>query len=909
MEFPKLLLHIDIILATITNFCIANDAKDPKYIYRIPTNSIPVDYNISLIIPPDLREGNTFHGETIVTVKIVRESFYISLHSQGLEINETATTLMNDTIVYKPMAHTYDNETNILSLHFEKQLYRGSYTLNMKFAGNFSQAGVLGNGGFIKIPYTYEEGNSKYNRTLAATHLMPNKARRMFPCWDEPAIKAYFMISVMHHRKYTVLSNWPIREQYKVKNDMKWTHFDRTFTMSAYLVGIVIVSNFTRIENKDKSVSSVSVWCKSSLTSQAIFMHIIAEQITPLLEEYTDRTKGVPKVDHVIVPNYPLTGMGDWGIIIYDESEVVYDDSKDPTFQRRKIASLVAHEIAHQWFGNFITPSWWPDLWLSEGFAVFFQVYFLNKTFEDWRPMDFFVTGAMHDSLYLDDSSLESVTLKLNDTLDYNQLFGDEVYKKAPAILRMLYHAVGDEVFRKGITKYFATKKYMAVTPDDFWSAIQSAKDEASYVPSMRDQKFRIKEVMDTWIVQNRYPVLNVTMNYETAEVAITQKCFHATEDINNKWWIPISYTYQDFPYFSNTMPNNWLKPDEILRVQIITRGWIIVNLQQTAYCRVYYDTAIMERIIRYLNSEEYKNIHVLNRAQIINDAFAFLLEDQLDSSVFINIISYLEREKDYVAWRPMFRILGRNEKYFSLPESKGFKSHMVGIFDKLLEHVGYEENPDDDYITKMLRLDATHWACTVGHAECKRRAAVKLSEHFADPETHKVPQWWHDWTYCFGLAVANKTTWDKMMELYQRTSDKKFWKILSCSEDPDIIISYLNIIAYNTTLFNHEQQALIFNLILENHARNDLVLDYILANFVFIYPRLFPTSLTIKNIISNVFSNEQMSKVKRFAETFFHQDPNGLSNYKIINLIENRKNNLKVSVDIFTKRFGRNQT
>ncbi|XP_071561430.1 aminopeptidase N-like [Temnothorax nylanderi] len=752
----------------------------------------------------------------------------------------------------------------------------------------------------MKIPYTDKEGNS----TLAATCLMPNNVRRMFPCWDEPAIKAYFMISVMHHQEYRVLSNWPMREQYNVENGMMWTHFDRTFTMSAYLVGIVIVSkNFVRIGNADQSDS---VWCKSSLTSQARFMHSIAEKITPLLEEYTNRTKGVPKIDHVIIPNYPVDGMEDWGIIIYDESKVVYDESKDPTFRRRKVASLVAHEITHQWFGNFITPSWWSDLWLSEGFAVFFQEHFLNKIFEDWRTMDLLVTGPIHESLSLDIGLMDSIKLNLHN-LDHGTLFGNEVYKKAPAILRMLYHVVGDEVFRRGITKYFVTKQYMAVTSDDLWSAIQSAKNKASWVPYMRDQKFKIKEVMDTWTTQNRYPVLNVTINYETGEMYITQQCVRATESINNKWWIPISYTDQSFLDFSNTMPNNWLKPDKTLRVQINTRGWIIVNLQQTAYCRVYYDITNLERIIRYLNSEEYTKIHVLNRAQIIDDAFAFLLENQLDSTVFMNLINYLRRERDYVPWRPMFRILAQFFNYFSLPESKSFKSHMVEIFDGVLQHVGYEENPDDDDITKMLRLNALKWACTVGHVECKRRAAVKLSEHLADPDTHKVPQWWQDWTYCFGLAVANRTTWDKMMELYQRTSDKKLWKTLNCAEKPDNIINYLNVIASNTTLFSNLEHAFIFNFILQNHARNDLILDYILTKFDNIKPRLFPTSLTIKNIISNVFSNEQISKVKRFAETYFSQDPNALSS--IIKLIENRKNNLKESVDIFTKRFGRNQT
>ncbi|XP_024878936.1 aminopeptidase M1-like [Temnothorax curvispinosus] len=901
MEFPKLLLHIGLILATVTDFC---GADDPGHIHRLPTNSIPVDYNISLSIP-DLEKSNTFHGETKVIVSIVRESFDISLHSQGLEVDETATTLVNDTIylTYKPTKHTYDYKTNILSLHFEEQLYCGFYTLIMKFAGKFSQTD-FGSGGFMKIPYTDE---ARKNRTLAATYLLPNKARRIFPCWDEPAKGAYFMISVRHHQKYNVLSNWPsqkVRWQDYVENDMKWTHFNRTYLMPTYLVGIVIVSNFVRVTNSNHSVN---VWCRSSLTSQARFVLSIAERVTPLLEEYIGITKGVPKIDHVMVPNYPNGSMGDWGIIIYQESKVVYDDSKDPTFKKRNVASYVANGIAHQWFGTFITPSWWTDIWLNEGFAVYLQAYFLDKTFKGWRAMHLFVTETMHLALQLDDGLAGSVTLNLDDHLD-NQLFVNQVRKKAPAILRMLHHAVGDQVFRKGITKYFATHQYTAVTPDDFWSAIQSAKDEASYDFYMRDQQFGIKEVMDTWIVQNRYPVLNVTMNYKTGDLAIThQKNFHATDDINNKWWIPISYAYEGSPYFSNTMPHNWLKPDETFRVQIITKGWIIVNLQQTAYCRVYYDILIYEKIIPYLSSQEYTKIHVLNRAQIIDDAYAFLLENQLDSYIFIDLITYYERERDYVAWRPMFRILKQNQKYFSLPESKGFKSYMVQTFDGgVLQHVGYEENPDDDDLTKLLRLKALKWACTVGHAECKRKAAVKLSEHFADPDTHKVPQWWQDWTYCFGLAVANRTTWDKMMALYQRTSDKKLWKILNCAEDPDIIINYLNITASNTTLFKDEQHALIFNLILQNHARNDLVLDYILANLNHI-KRNIPGSKTINYIIKNVFSDEQMSKVKRFAETRFHQMPNILSN--IIDLIEQRKSDVKELSDIFAKRFGRSQT
>ncbi|XP_071627754.1 aminopeptidase N-like [Temnothorax longispinosus] len=699
----------------------------------------------------------------------------------------------------------------------------------MQFVGNFPK-GDFPKNGFMKILYTDQKGDN----TLAATFFKPNSARRMFPCWDEPGLKATFSISVMHHQEYKVMSNMLVQKQYNVGNGMMWTHFHHTPTMSTYLVGIVIVPNFFRVGN------AVSVWCKWSLQPQARFVRTIAEKVMPLLEWYTDRFKGTPKIDHVMVPNYPVNGMETWGLIIYDESKVVYDESTDPTFRRREVASLVANKLVHQWFSNYVTPSWWSHVWISEGFAAFFEAYFLNKIFEDWRTMDFLVTERMHDSLYLDTGSLDSITLKLHNTLEYNELFGNEVFNKAPAILRMLYHAVGEKVFRKGIITYLGKNSFGSVTSDDLWNAMQSALQMAPYIPYMHEQQdFKIKDVMDTWINQNRYPVLNVTINYETGEVAVTQKCFRATKRINNnEWWIPMTYADQSNLDFSRTMPNNWLGPNQTSRVEINTRDWIIVNVQQTAYCRVYYDTTNMERIIRYLNSEEYTKIHVLNRAQIVDDAFAFLLEDQLDSSVFMNLISYLRRERDYVAWRPMFRILTELSNYFSLPESKDFKSYISEIFDGLLQKIGYEENPNDDDITKMLRLDATKWACTVGHAECKRRAAVKLSEHLTNPDTHKVPQWWQDWTYCFGLTVANRTTGDKMMELYQRISDKKLWKTLNCAENPNIIINYLNIIASNTTLFNHIDHAFIFNLILQNHARNDLVLDYILENFDNIKPR-----------------------------------------------------------------------
>jgi len=151
-------------------------------------------------------------------------------------------------------------------------------------------------------------------RWLAATYFEPSEARQMFPCWDEPALKATFDISVMHHRKYRVLSNMPIREQFVEQDDMVQTHFNTTPIMSTYLVAIIVMSNFARVSNAD---TTINVWSSSLLISQTKFAHSIAEKVTPLLTEYTNTTAVVPKIDHVLVQNYSIDGMENWGLIFY----------------------------------------------------------------------------------------------------------------------------------------------------------------------------------------------------------------------------------------------------------------------------------------------------------------------------------------------------------------------------------------------------------------------------------------------------------------------------------------------------------------------------------------------------------------------------------------------------------------
>ncbi|XP_011058986.1 PREDICTED: aminopeptidase N-like isoform X1 [Acromyrmex echinatior] len=901
MGFLKLLLNIGLILAM--SFGINGNFE---IIRRLSVNTIPIHYNIKLI--PYLEEDNsTFHGESNVKIVIYHASQSISLHSRELEINERETTLINDKgTVYKPMEHIHDNVTNILTLNFKNTLSPGFYILNLKFVGILSEVGSV-QIGFMKFPYINKEGNKIW---IAATQFEPNGARRMFPCWDEPALKATFNISVIHHQKYIALSNMPIREQFQKKKGFILTHFNTTPIMSTYLVAIVIIpiSDFTCVSNADETIN---IWYNSSLASRIKLAYTIAQRITPLLIEYTNSSEKVPKMNHVIIPNFPVYGMENWGLIIYSqESGILYDEIKQPRYKATRTAMLVIHEIIHQWFGNLVTPSWWSYQWLKEGFAMFIQSYILDNLSKFGVVGNFQVNFLMAINQYCllqDSGSMNSVTLKLNNTLEDGLLFSNEVYVKAPILLRMLHSTITAEVFQKGLIKYLATYQFNSTTPDDLWSTMQSALDESD-VPH---EDYKIKEVMDTWMNQDRYPIVNVKKNYETGEVTISQICFQKfNETITNKWWIPVTFATQSNPNFSNTMPKYWLRPDQNISFTINSNDWIILNLQQTGYYRVNYDIRNWYKISNYLHSGKYKNIHVFNRAQIINDAFFFMMKENKEISgyLFINIISYLSLETDYVAWYPLFRILTRLKKTLLLPKLENVKLRLIELFDRLLLKIGYEENPHDDDLTIMTKIDVLKFACIFGHVKCKAMAAVKLNKHLERPKIYKIRHW-QKFVYCSGLMTANKATWDKMLKLYLKEKhqtekyQKKLLKSLSCAENPDIIINYLNITAFNTSLFHEKEHSLVFIYIIENHARNDLILDYVLNNFEIIKPKSFTINAMITLILSNVYSDEQIDKVKKFSEDIINQlDPNTSST--IQEWIKKRKHYVKKLTDTFSRRF-----
>lgn len=882
MAFLKILVNVGLIFTVATALPVDGDSGNDLSAavnYRLPDNVVPVHYDIELT--PYIEEDKfTFDGKTLITIDIRRATRDLSLHALDLTINETATSLISSDIgSYAPVAHNYDNTTEILTLHFDDELPPGIYNLSMQFVGILNDELH----GFFRTSYFNEK---KERVWLAATHFEATWARRAFPCWDEPALKATFAIAIRHHQNYTAVSNMPIRDKLDDGYGMMWTIFDTTPIMSTYLVAFA-VTDYVRIPNADETLN---MWCRSALAPHSKFAQVVAQKARDILTEYTNSTDKVPKMDHLAVPEFTAGAMENWGLIIYYEPDFAYNEETDRLLHKLRVAVTAAHEMAHQWFGNVVSPLWWSHVWLNEGFASFFEELILNEIFKEWQIMDFFVVKVQQAALHIDVAKrMKPITYEVNTPIEIQSLFSYSSYGKAPAILRMLQHTITPKVFRNGIIRYLHKHQFNSTTSDDLWNALQIALDE-SEVPH---NEYRLKEVMDTWLKQRHFPVVRVTRNYDTGETILTQEHFRPeSEDEHvdsDKWWIPLSYVTQTNPDFSSTLPTHWLRPqDKNISIDgVDPNDWIIVNVQQMGYYRVNYDDTNWRKIATYLNSDNYTKIHVLNRAQIIDDAYHLTIANQLDIEIYLDLVNYLSRETDFVVLYSMFNILEFTEDLYRIPENYYLKEYVLRILNELIKDVGYDEDPADDDITKLKRYNILKWACAFGHSECKRIAAVKLNEFLANPETHRVSADFKEWMFCNGIMEANASTWNELKDMYYVNNDEDTLEYLGCSENSNILIDFVNTSVSDDLIMEHQNE--IISNIIQKHSDNDEVLDYMLENLQEITPKKKVKEQTLVGIVHSVHSHKRLDKISGFVKN----NIKGVASTNIQKIIEERKSNL----------------
>lgn len=493
-----------------------------------------------------------------------------------------------------------------------------------------------------------------------------------------------------------------------------------------------------------------------------------------VLEQYTKIDYMLPKMDLLAIPDFSAGAMENWGINTYRESFLlVPSDSK----ARMKIRSseVVQHEFTHQWFGDLVTCKWWDYLWLNEGFARYFQYFATGMVRPSWSMEELFVVEAFQSSLAYDQTPRHPITASVNTPEEINDLFDTISYSKAASVLRMLNYLVTEDLFQLSLQEYLKKFSQNAAEPLDLFTSFDGVLYDKEYDIG---NGLTVNEFMSNWTLQSGYPVLNISRNAATNTFLVNQGQFYVNKTAGNinetaAWHIGLTYTTSASKNFTYTQPSVWTNKTNTSTVFPAPRDidWYIFNIQSIGLYRVNYDIDNWVALIKQLNDSP-SSIHVLNRAQLIDDAFNLARSGQLDYSVPLNLSKYLKNENDITPWYSAMNgfayLLERMPR--SGGEYENLKSHvssLAGIVYSNLEDLVAKNNTEFKVLSAWETF--SKWACKLENKYCTKKAQEYFNK-WQKGET--IPADIKDAAFCVGVKNSKgPSVFNNMFALYGSTN------------------------------------------------------------------------------------------------------------------------------------------
>ncbi|KAK0402600.1 hypothetical protein QR680_016425 [Steinernema hermaphroditum] len=732
-------------------------AESNTTFHRLPDFAKPLHYRI--YIKPDL-ENSTFEGTAVIDVLLTEPTDHVVLHSL-VNITEASYLLANSS----EQSSTYEvlEEASMWRFNFSELMNDDTrVVLNISFNGTISR-------GKDGVYYGIERTENETSR-FVTTQFESTYARKAFPCWDEPAFKALFTISLEVDADLTALSNGAVAHE-KYIGDKKVVTFETTPPMSTYLVAFAI-GDFEYLEDKVKDGPLVRMYTipgKVSLMEKALAHHVKAFEYFSRVFDYPYPMK---KIDGIAVPHFGAGGMENWGLILYNE-RFLFDDDVDVNSLIYAI-SVVGHEVAHFWFGNLVTMKWWNDLWLKEGLATFLAYQFIEDNYPEHMPWDFFI-GMLLDMAQDVDHLKGSHPIRISVD-DQNQLprYYDAItYKKSAHLIRMLYHHVGKDNFWSALSLYLKRHEYGSTETSDLWQAF---KDATGKVGRLLDVELRgvgkdVERLMSIWTTQTGYPFLTVSFNTKTRGTAMTisQKRFLASGEIDSTsdpWLLPLQILVAK----NNTNATySLLYPDEeqlLPSEDVASSDFFQINPEHSGYFHVKYDAAEFRNLLKaYQENSDIDDFLDLIKSSGNEDSFVVL--SAIDDALF-----------------PIPRWLQEAEEYELVDKYYRF---ITTIFKASSQKIGWRREPQEDLQTTYTRYYFKNIMILANDSETitEAKECVKLS------------------------VASSKEGARRLFELYKnggKAADSDSYLIaLACSQDAETVEEVMHYVVQKENKTNHD--------------------------------------------------------------------------------------------------------
>ncbi|XP_054725819.1 aminopeptidase N-like [Anastrepha obliqua] len=757
---------------------VALSETDTDLNYRLPNATEPLHYDVELTT--NVHNGTKkFTGTVKILLEVIDNTNTIVLHERQLsEIKATISNANGTGGVQEQLSTSYEEAREFLSLTPTNQsltFSKGTFwVLTITYAGELR----VDNLGFYLSTYTDEKDNTHY---LATTQFAPYHARYAFPCYDEPAKRATFTITINHDPSLNAMSNMPLDEEMSRPG---YSVFQKTPSMSTYVVAFV-VSDFEYTEGVLNSIPQ-RVYTRPGTKQNQQWALVSGMLFLQSLAEYYNIDFVLPKLYQVGVPDFFFAAMENWGLVTYREQYMMYNNKTSTIFAKTDSANTIAHEYCHQWFGNLVTLKWWTYLWLKEGFANLFAWKTIDTIYPDWDVYQLFLIADFHVALFADSTGQSNpMTHYVQTPSEIIARYDAISYSKGASVLYMWQCVLTDEVFRQGLNLYLTTNQYGAADEYQLFEALSIAADAQNVsLPATMAAMF------SSWSQQSGYPLLTVTRNYNNDKFTITQEAFYQNTSLTSDktWYIPLNYAHKSNPDYRNTTASHFMlktKEIEISDNSLAADDWLILNKQSTGFYRINYDEQNWNLIIDELKSRPYK-FHPRNRAQLINDLYWCTFTDRIDHSILLNLLQYLSNEDQYAPWSMSYTIIFTLDYYLNTDkEYKNFQLFVASLVTGLYEKLGVNDISGEQPLTKFIRNIAIDIACLSGFESCLTETNNKLKELMNNGITIEPNVRFN--IYCNGLRQSDDAEFDFVYNQILQSSDQAFrdslTSTLGCSQ------------------------------------------------------------------------------------------------------------------------------
>ncbi|XP_062984477.1 aminopeptidase Q-like [Elgaria multicarinata webbii] len=827
--------------------------------WRLPAALAPLHYSLLLWphLAPGLPEPRTHSGRVSITVRCRQDTATVLLHSAHLTYQSAAVwgpgangSSRGSRRRRIPVAELWEAPSNqYVVLELREKLSAGAlYELQLAFCGRIHTdphfVGLFLN--------TYrDEGESRW---LIASQLQAAAARTVYPCFDEPAMKATFNISIVHHPSYVALSNMPAIEvsEYKDVNEstlnglmngttpINWTvtTFETTPKMSTYLSAFV-VCNFDHVTRTERG-KEIRIWAKKNVIQKGLVDYAlnISGPIFSFMEDLLNISYTLPKADLIALPDMRYAAMENWGLITFNEFYLFSPPQDKSTEWKTMIYQLVSHEIVHQWFGNLVTMVWWNDMWLNEGFASYFSLYL-----EPTVPLEQAFGSVVLDMLRMEEQ-MQHPTLSYAEEKHQQPTFPDlsVAYKKGTAILWMLSSFMTEKLFIKALNSYLNAFSFSNVIQDDLWNHMQKVIDEQNDIQLPAS----VKVIMDTWTCQSGFPLL--TVNFSTG--LLSQEKMYSKEgnnNANNTWIIPISWirngTIQPLVWLDN---RSKIFPE--MKISDSEYDWIILNVNMTGYYKINYDQMYWRRLAEVLEHDP-KVIPVVNRLQLITDAFQLSESNDTEYDTPLYLTKYLEKEDDVLVWQEALKRLKVDnwelivndyelysvlKKYF-LPRISPIYHYNAYLlrqsFDVLAAHHSNEYEIETIFQT----------ACWLGLRDCLDLAS-EIFTKWMNNSSPQTPFCLSKSICCYGIQLGSDKEWNFAWKMFKRNDTKMLEKhyifsALKCTREPLLLQRFLRYILNDTDIPTEELNRAIKDLA-RTEVHQPIIQKFVVENWSHFFNR-----------------------------------------------------------------------